>query len=188
MNKSVIKTYLTSLYSYLETNNINEVAKCCDYLKLPKGTKLIQEGKRHPFFYIINRGCVKSYYQNEEKQICSWFAFENEVISTMKSFDGQPSNETIKLLEDSELIRFHTKSVKTLAESNISVARLINKFIIEHTEFLEELLYIKSKPSKERYDYFIIAEPQLLQRVSLTDLASFLGISRETLSRIRNKK
>ena len=106
----------------------------------------------------------------------------------MKSFDGQPSNETIKLLEDSELIRFHTKSVKTLAESNISVARLINKFIIEHTEFLEELLYIKSKPSKDRYDYFIIAEPQLLQRASLTDLASFLGISRETLSRIRNKK
>jgi len=188
MNQSKIKILLKLNYPHLQESALDDISKCCDYIKLPKGTKLIQEGKRHPFFYIINRGCVKSYYQNEEKQICSWFAFENEVISTMKSFDGQPSNETIKLLEDSELIRFHTKSVKTLAESNISVARLINKFIIEHTEFLEELLYIKSKPSKERYDYFIIAEPQLLQRVSLTDLALFLGISRETLSRIRNKK
>ena len=75
-----------------------------------------------------------------------------------------------------------------LAETKISVSRLINDLIIEHAVFLEELLYLQSMSGKERYETLIKGEPQVLQRVSLTDLASFLGMSRETLSRIRSNQ
>ena len=188
MNKSEIKTYLKSLYSYLESNTLNEVAEFCDYLKLSKGTELIQEGKRHQFFYFITKGSIKSFYLKEGKEICTWFAFENEMASTIKTFEGLTSNETIKLLENSEFIRINTKKFNNLAETKISVSRLINDLIIEHAVFLEELLYLQSMSGKERYETLIKGEPQLLQRVSLTDLASFLGMSRETLSRIRSNQ
>ena len=98
------------------------------------------------------------------------------------------SNETIKLLEHSEFIRINTKKFNNLAETKISVSRLINDLIIEHAVFLEELLYLQSMSGKERYETLIKGEPQVLQRVSLTDLASFLGMSRETLSRIRSNQ
>ncbi len=187
MNKSEITAFLKSMYSYVESTTLDEISDFCNYLKLSKGTELIQEGKRHHFFYFITRGSVKSYHLKEQKEICTWFAFEKEIVSTIKTFEGHPSNETIKLLEDSEFIRINTRAFKTLAESKISVSRLINEFITEHAIFLEELLYLQSKPGKERYENLIKAEPQLIQRVSLTDLASFLGMSRETLSRIRSK-
>lgn len=187
MNKSEIKIFLKSLCSYLESNTLNEVAEFSDYLKLSKGTELIQEGKRHHYFYFITKGGVKSYYLKDGKEICTWFAFEEEMVSTIKTFEGLTSNETIKLLEDSEFIRISTKAFKNLAGTKISVSRFISKFITEHAVFLEELLYLQSKPGKERYEKLIKTEPQILQRVSLTELASFLALSRETLSRIRSK-
>ncbi|MFT6147846.1 MAG: CRP-like cAMP-binding protein [Saprospiraceae bacterium] len=188
MNESEIKTFLKSMYSYVESTTLDEISDFCDYLKLSKGTELIKAGKRHHFFYFIIQGSVKSYHLKEEKEICTWFAFEKELVSTIKTFEGHPSNETIKLLEDSEFIRINTKAFKTLTESKISINRVINELITEHAIFLEDLLYLQSKSGKERYEYLIKTEPQLIQRVSLTDLASFLGMSRETLSRIRSKR
>ena len=187
MNKSEIIIFLKSLYSYLESNTLSEIAGFCDYLKLSKGTELIQERKRHGYFYFITKGSVKSYYLHEGNEICTWFAFEKEMVSTIKTFEGLTSNETIELLEDSEFIRINTEAFKSLTGTKASLSRLINELIIGHAIFLEELLYLQSKPGKVRYEILIKAEPQLLQRVSLTDLASFLGLSRETLSRIRSK-
>lgn len=187
MNKSEIILFLKSLFSYLESCTLTEIAEFCDYLTLTKGTELIQEGKRHHYFYFITKGSVKSNYLKDGKEICTWFAFENEMVATIKTIEGQTSNETVKLLEDSELIRINTQAFKKLKETKLSVNRLMTELITEHAVFLEELLYLQSKSGKERYEILIEAEPQLLQRVSLTDLASFLGLSRETLSRIRSK-
>ena len=187
MNKSEIIAFLKSMYSYVESTTLDEISDFCNYLKLSKGTELIQEGKRHHFFYLITWRSVKSYQIKEEKEICTWFAFEKEVVSTIKTFEGHTSNETIKLLEDSEFIRINTEAFKALAELKVSVSRLINEFITEHAIFLEELLYLQSKSGKERYENLIKAETLLTQRVSLTELASFLGMSRKTLSRIRSK-
>ena len=187
MNKSEIKTYLKSLYSYLESNTLNEVTEFCDYLKLSKGTELIQEGNRHHYIYFVIKGSVKSYYLNEGKESCTWFAFENEIVATIKTFSGLNSNETIKLLEDSEFIRINSKAFKKLAENKMSMSRLINELLIEHAVFLEALLYLKSIPAKDRYNLLVKDQPHLLQRITLTDLASLIGINRETLSRIRSK-
>jgi len=65
----------------------------------------------------------------------------------------------------------------------------MNNIIIEHALYTEERLYqIQFMTSQERYQTLIEATPEILQKVSLTDIASFLGVSRETLSRIRAKK
>jgi len=61
--------------------------------------------------------------------------------------------------------------------------------MMEHALFLEEKLYqLQFMSSEERYNALVDVAPEVLQKVSLTDIASYLGVSRETLSRIRNKK
>ena len=187
MNTSEIKIFLKSLYSFLENDTLDEFVEFCDYVKLPKGTELIQEGNRHHYIYFVIKGSVKSYYLNEGKESCTWFAFENEIVATIKTFSGLNSNETIKLVEDSEFIRINSKAFKKLAENKMSMSRLINELLSEHAVFLEALLYLKSIPAKDRYQLLVKDQPHLLQRISLTDLASFIGVNRETLSRIRSK-
>jgi len=135
MNKSEIKAFLKSMFPQLESSTLDEFVDCCDYKKLAKGTELIQEGKRHQFFYLISKGSVKSYYLKQGKEICTWFAFEKEMISTIKSFNGLPSNETIKLLEDSELIRINIEAFKTLAKTKITVSHLLIDLISEYAVF-----------------------------------------------------
>ena len=187
MNTSEIKIFLKSLYSFLENDTLDEFVEFCDYVKLPKGTELIQERNRHHYIYLVIKGSVKSYYLNEGKESCTWFAFENEIVATIKTFSGLNSNETIKLVEDSEFIRINSKAFKKLAENKMSMSRLINELLIEHAVFLETLNNLKSIPAKDRYLLLVKDQPHLLQRISITDLASFIGVNRETLSRIRSK-
>ena len=189
MNKPALREYINSIFPNLDGQSIDTILLQATYLPYTKGTELITEGKRHHYFYLIIEGGVKSYYYKQSKEICLWFAFENEVVSTIKTFEGEPSNETIELLTDSKLIRFKTAPIKELAQNDLSISNWIIELITDHAVFLEERLYgLQFMTSHERYKELINVAPEILQKVSITDIASFLGVSRETLSRIRAKK
>ncbi|MGB1217507.1 MAG: Crp/Fnr family transcriptional regulator, partial [Saprospiraceae bacterium] len=100
MNKSKFINYIHSI-SNLDESSIHTIISHTSDFNCKKGTKLITEGKRHSYFYLLVEGSVKSYYLKDGKEVCLWFSFENEIISTIKTFEGKPSNETIELLEDS---------------------------------------------------------------------------------------
>lgn len=188
MNKSELKAYVSTLFPDLSETSLESFIESATYLKCTKGTTLFSEGKRHNYFYFILNGSVKSHYLKDSKEVCLWFGFENDAIATIRTMEGQTSNETIELMEDSELIRIETQSIKALAQTNLEISQLIIQLITEHAEFLEVRLYqLQFMSSKERYDALIEVAPEVLQKVSLTDIASYLGVSRETLSRIRKK-
>ena len=106
MHNSELQETLKSLFPDLEEESLNALMKHSSYLKSTKGTKLISEGKRHRYFYLILKGGVKSYYSKESREVCMWFAFEKEAIGTITTYEGLLSKETVELLQDSELIRF----------------------------------------------------------------------------------
>ena len=188
MDKLELQETLKSYFPNLKEESLKAFLKYSSYLKSTKGTKLISEGKRHSYFYLILKGGVKSYYSKESREVCMWFAFENEAIGTITTYEGFPSKETVELLKDSELIKLNIEKIKELTLTDLSISHLINGLIIEHTLCIEERLYqLKFMSSKKRYKTILETTPELLQRVSLTDIASFLGISRETLSRIRSE-
>lgn len=189
MTSTEIQYAIKSHFPSLKKDAVIGFAKHSSFLNFKKGTKLIGEGKRHHYFYLLLKGSTKAYYTKETKEVCSWFAFENEVVATIKTFNGLPSNETIVLLEDSKLIQFKTEPIKKLASINLDVSHCINDILTEHAVFLEERLYqLQFMSSEERYHALINVAPEILEKISLTDIASFLGVSRETLSRIRGKK
>lgn len=189
MTNTKIQEVIKSHFPRLKKDAIIGLAEYSSFQNFKKGTKLITEGKRHLNFYLLIKGSTKAYYTKESKEVCSWFAFENEVIATIRTFNGQPSNETIVLLEDSKLIQFKTEPIKKLAANNLDVSHWIIETITEHAVYLEERLYqLQFMSSEERYHALINVAPEILQKITLTDIASFLGVSRETLSRIRGKK
>lgn len=162
--------------------------KHASFVTYTKGTKLISEGKKHGYFYLILKGGVKSYYSKESKEVCMWFSFETEAIGTITTYEGLPSKETVELLEDSELIRFDTEKIKELFKTDISVINLVHDLIVEHTLCIEERLYqLQFMSSKKRFEVLQQNTPEIFQKVSLTNIASYLGMSREILSRIRSK-
>ena len=154
----------------------------------PKGKILIEHGKKNEFIFLLISGSAKSYNFKDSKQICLWFAFESDCIATIRSLDDLISQETVELLEDSELIQIKLGDLMTLSNQFTSISSLMVQLLKEHILFLEyKLNGLQFMTSEERYAKLIRDYPEVLQRVSLTDIASYLGISRETLSRIRRK-
>lgn len=189
MGDSELQETLKSYFPILEEESLNDLVKHSSYLKSTKGTQLISEGKRHHYIYLIVKGSVKSYYSKESKEVCVWFSLENEIIGTTSTIQGGASKETLELLEDSELIKLNIEKIKELTQTDLSISHLLNNLWEEHAIFLEKRLYqLQFMNSHERYKALIKNTPEILQRISLTDIASYLGVSKETLSRIRAKK
>jgi CRP-like cAMP-binding protein len=178
-----------NIYPTLNDDILEKLSGFTEVLKLPKGTKLFSEGKRHYHFYFIIQGAVKAYYLKDDKEVCSWFAAENETVGNMSAHRGKPSNETIELLEDTELISFEIHRINELAKNDLAISHFINEILEEHILFLEKRIYdLQFVSSSERYKRLLEEAPEILQRVSLTDIASYLGVSRETLSRVRAQR
>lgn len=189
MDNSKLQKTLSIHFPDLNEESLKLIFNNASIIKPNKGTKLIHEGKRHHYFYLILEGSVKCYYLKDSKEICTWFKFKDEFIGTLPTHEGLPSIETIELLEDSELIRFNTEPLKELSKKDLSITHLFYSALFDYTLWLENRLHqLQFMTSQERYYALLDSNPQLLQKVSLTDIASYLGISRETLSRIRKQR
>lgn len=168
----------------IELNNIVSIKR------FDKGSYIVEQGKTCKHLYFIKSGFLRGfYYQDNGKEITSWFAFENETVTSMYSFISQkPSFETIEVLEDSTLFEISYQNVQFLfkkyPEFNLIGRILTEKYYIE---LEERTMSLQFQTATERYLNLLQQQPQLLQKASLGMIASYLGISQETLSRIRKK-
>lgn len=165
---------------------INRVSK---KVKFKKGEAIIEVGERCSNLYFIEKGLVRGYYFDEAKEITGWFAKENEFATSFYSFIAkEPSSETIQVLEDCELIALSYTALQNLYTKFPETER-IGRIITEsyYIKLEERILNIQFKTAKERYDKLVASNPSLLQRASLGQIATYLGITQETLSRIRSE-
>jgi len=189
MQNTKVLELIRNIYPTLSDDTLEKILGHIQLLKLPKGTKLFSQGKRHYHFYFIIKGAVKAYYLKDGKEICSWFAAENDIVGNLSAHRGEASNETIELLEDVELISFQIQGINELAKNDLEVSHFIIEILYEEIIYLEKRIYdLQFVSSSERYKRLLEEAPEIIQRVSLTDIASYLGVSRETLSRIRGQR
>lgn len=159
-------------------------------ISFEKNERLLSEGEKSDSIYFVIRGSVRVFYLNKEGiETNTWFLFENElVISVFSFFTSQPSFEYIETLEDSVFIVLRKDKLDWLyehfVEFNMNGRRLTELYYIRNEAQANSLRMLSAK---QRYEQLIQTQPQLLQRVSLSHVSSYLGISRETLSRIRKK-
>lgn len=159
-----------------------------EIVEYPKKQVLVKAGERHPFAYYMLKGAARSFYLKDGIEINTWFALEHEVIGSLRTFRDHPARETIELIEDSTLLQINVYQLKSAMPGHPEIANFMLAIIEEYALFLEEKsYYTQMTDAIDKYQVLLENQPELLQRIPLTYLASFLGISRETLSRIRGK-
>ncbi len=186
----LFKTFINyfSINQQLTEQTKAEICTHLSVLNLDKKHILIKENQYHDFAYFVIKGAVRSYYLKDGIEVNTWFAMENEMVGSLNNFKDKPSRETIELLENSTLIAINFKKIKPLMFTNIQIANFVNAIIEDYALFLEDKAFSSQMlSSMDRYVLLLDKEPKLFQRIPLTYIASYLGISRETLSRLRAK-
>ena len=152
---------------------------------------LLQEGEicRHKIF--VAKGLLKSYcLKNDGTEHIMRFAPENSWTTDHISLKNQtPAQSNIEALENSEVVMWTRENMHELFNSipafKVYMSRLIeNALKSSHDRILINLSYT----SEEKYEDFIASFPDVFRRVPLHMVASYLGVSRETLSRIRHAR
>lgn len=155
--------------------------------ELYKGQVLLREGQVCRNIYFIESGQLRTFFVKDGKEININFSFEDSFITNLKSFlTGEPSWFYIQASETTVAWKLNKEQLLSLyrqsCEIESFVRKLLEKMLVKQEDHSN---LFKIYNSAERYEYVAKYYPQLLQRVSLSQLASYLGISRETISRIR---
>ncbi|SEW19405.1 cAMP-binding domain of CRP or a regulatory subunit of cAMP-dependent protein kinases [Chryseobacterium wanjuense] len=171
----------------LPESSANKLKKYITEVSYPKNFCLMEAHKIVPYIYFIKRGIVRAYATTEDKDITFWFGKEGETIVSMKSYvEDKPGYENIELLEDCELYKLETENLRKLFNEDIHIANWGRKFAERELVKTEELIISRQfKPALERYKDLMRDKADLIKRVQLGHIASYLGISQVSLSRIR---
>lgn len=162
---------------FLVTKNIDE------------GNYFLRNGKTAREIAFVERGLLRLYYLHGGKEVTNCFCKENTITTSYSSLITQQASDiSIQAIEPSKLIVFSFSALQKLYEKNLfwqQLGRLAaeSEFITAecHNRFLSDL------SATERYKQVLTKDPDLLQRVPLNYLASYLQVAPETLSRIRKK-
>jgi CRP-like cAMP-binding protein len=152
-----------------------------------KNHLLVTEGKSCRHLYFMEKGAARGYYNLDEKQVTHWFAFENDFLTSFHSFiTQQPAVENIQLIEGSILWAISKPKLEDLLARFHAIEKLLRLAYEKYYIRLEER-YVNGqfKSAGERYDDLFVQSPHIIERVPLGYVASYLGLSQETLSRVR---
>lgn len=162
----------------------------CKIEKQTKGDLLLEEGRVAHRLYFINNGSIRNFYYHDGKDVTSWIYREGQLVTAWNSFYGRtPSYENIELVEDSTICSILFEDLQKLYAHYPKMQTFGRIMVEEQMVFLDSYYKgIMFMSAKEKYDLLLSVFPDVTQRVNLGHIASFLGISQETLSRIRKKK
>ena len=155
-----------------------------------KGEILVNPAELDERIYYIKKGGCRSFYLKDGKDITFSFAFEsNLLISVRSKLTKKDYPEIIEFLEETDAFSLKITPFDESFRDYPRIALFSTKILHRYNNFLEErIINLQCKTAKERYDWLLSKYPQLLQRATLGHIASFLGITPETLSRIRADK
>ena len=161
------------------------------YVKnVKKGKMLLKAGEICTNMYFVSQGVLRGFVKEGEREITTWISNDGELVSAISSFILQiPTNENIHAIEDCKLISLSYSDLEKLyvkfPSFNITVRKLTEIYYMhaEHRAYIARL-----KNAEQKYELFLKQYGHLSNRVPVKYIASFLGITLETLSRLRGKK
>ncbi|WP_418992432.1 Crp/Fnr family transcriptional regulator [Alistipes sp.] len=151
----------------------------------PARAEVVREGERNPWVWFVEAGAVRTYVLREAKCVILQFAFEGEAAAA--GFGSEKSARyTIETLEPTTLVRFPRERLEALFAAEAELAnwarRTVERTLRSHEDYFADYCWMDKG---RQYERLLDEYPQLLRRVPLKDLASWLFITPQTLSRIR---
>ena len=161
-----------------------------EQLSIPAKTVLLEKGKVADRLYLIRKGCLRLYFYNEGNDITFQFFFENDFVASFDSlYYHQPSSFYLESIEPTEVTVIQRDDFYRLIDESIEARKLYEEKLIERFHTYQQLFldHIKYTP-QQRYEKLVKDEPLIIQRVPQHYIASYLGITPVSLSRIRNRR
>ncbi len=176
--------------SALSTESMNSFLAAWKYWSVPKDHFLLREQVVSDYIYFIQKGVARIYYYKNEKEITEWIAMDRQFFLSITSFlNRTPSHLIIQTIEASEVYGIHHNDFMALADSRHEIERLLRKMVTRSLILSQQRMNsIQFETAQQRYESLLKNSPNIVQRVPLSYIASFLGVTLETLSRIRSQK
>lgn len=188
-NVEILRRFLADKYSFAaaDTSLLSKFKE----VKVARNDLLLACGEVCHNAYFICAGCLRTYFIDEKgEEKTRYIAFENHFVSAFASFITQtPSAEGVQALEDCRLLRISQTDFYKLVDTHLVFASLYRKSLEQSQVFatwrIETMI---SMTAKERYENLLQQMPEVVLRLSNKHVASFLGITQESLSRLKKGK
>ena len=157
---------------------------------VPKEHFLVKEQSVSDYIYFIEKGVARIYYYKNDKEITEWIAMDGQFFLSITSFfQRMPSHLIIQTLESSEVYGIHHNDLMKLADQHHDIEKLLRKMVTGSLILSQQRMdSIQFETAQQRYEKLLQTSPNIIQRVPLSYIASFLGVTLETVSRIRSSR
>lgn len=176
--------------SPLSEDAVNDFVSELTTKTFDKGDLILKSGNVCAQLYFLNKGLIKLFFQKEEKEFIMRFFSENSIFTGLDSYITQaPSDYSIMALETTTVTYISKTRMELLCKKHHCVETAFRKFIsIAALNMMKRVSEMLEENGTTRYNNFVKENASILQRISLGDLAGYLGITKVSLSRIRAKK
>lgn len=183
-----LKEGILKIYPLTETE-VNKLIDIAEIIELPKQTTFIPHNKTNKYIYFLEKGICRIYYPKKEKEVILDFCFPGNIILPLNSYVyGTPTYEIVDSITVCTVHRISISQLQQLYEMSLPIANWGRKLAeIETLKIEERLMQSLFKSATERYQDLLTKEPALLQHIKLRYIATYLGVSQVTLSRIRSE-
>lgn len=177
-----------SAYITLTEEEKQAIAGLDIFRDFKKGTVLLREGEISDRYYFVIKGCIRTYYIIDGEEKTSAFYMESESLAPACTVNGRPSEYYVACTEDAVLLvadaEIERRTFEKFPRLETLCRRMSEELLAKNQEAFD---HFKISSPEERYRRLLEHRPQLVQRVPLQQLASYLGIRPESLSRIRKR-
>jgi CRP-like cAMP-binding protein len=159
-------------------------------MEVPPKTALLDEGKISRTMFFIEKGCLRTWVNNNGKEITTQFFFEGDSVSSIESLrTNKPSLYSIESLEPCILQTISQKDFQDIIKGSSVLRKKLEAHLFKRLFQAQQLFYshLKNNP-RQRYEELIEQYPHIVQRVPQYYIASYLAITPVSLSRIRNRR
>ncbi|MEO8116692.1 MAG: Crp/Fnr family transcriptional regulator [Bacteroidota bacterium] len=188
--EAIYVNYINILQSIvpLEQWEIDEIIKSISVKSVCKNTIFKHAGSVVKELYFVSNGCVRTYYLDKNNKECTRsIAFENMYCWAINFLNNLPIHEYIEAIVDSELLVFKKEAFNQLVEKSPGFKKVylisLEKIALTYASRVESLI---SMDAKERYHNLLLNSPDMVLTISNKIVASYLGITEQSLSRIKS--
>lgn len=174
-------------FSPLEDAVLWELAQQTVTKPYSKGAFLLHSGETCKYLYFVNEGLIKSYSEKDDKEFIMRFFSENLLFSVFDSYINQtPSKFNLVALEDTKVTLVRYETMAALCKQHHAMETFYRKLVsIAATKMMKRISEMLEENAADRYRLFVEEHNAIHQRISLGDMAKYLGITQQSLSRIR---
>ncbi len=182
-----LEHHIRSYFGVIQQSDLNTISSLFKPTSLPKGEYFLKTGQTCNKLSFIQSGLVRVYTQTEDKEVTQWISTPGQFLTDLsRLLFNSPARWTIQTLTDAELYTIHRDDYERIGKLVPQWHELEKLFVAKCFTMLEDRIFSHlSMSASERYDFFFEHNKELFNQVPLQYIASMLGMTPETFSRIR---